>query len=226
MRFLHQYQNDAIGQFQCRLHGIGQPHANGILDYQPVNDRGYIVLFILVQIRNTADIIDGPINTHANKAFPLYAGENIFVLAFLAANKRGANLEFRTLGPRENRIDYLRRMLACNLLAAYPAVRLAYTGKKKSEIIVNFSGSRHRRTGIAAGASLLNCDSWGQTGNIGNRWFLHLFEKLTGVGAERLDIFPPAFGVNRIERERAFAGAADAGDYHQLIAGNIQVNIF
>ena len=92
-------------------------------------------------------------------------------------------------------------MLAGNFPAAYPAVGLTHAGKKKSEIIVDFSGGRYRRAGIAAGASLLNGDSWGQAGNIRDRRFLHLLEELAGVGAERLDIFPPAFGVNRIECE-------------------------
>jgi hypothetical protein len=117
-------------------------------------------------------------------------------------------------------------MLAGNFLAAYPAVGLSHACKKKSEIIVNFSGGGHCRAGIAAGASLFNRDSRGQACNIGDRRFLHLFEELAGVGAERFDIFPSAFGVNRVECERAFARAADTGDYYQLIAGNIQIDIF
>ena len=41
---------------------------------------------------------------------------------------------------------------------------------------------------------------------------LHLVEKLPGIGGERLDVAPLALGVNRVERERGFAGAAQARD--------------
>ena len=99
MRFLHEHEKDTVCHFKCRLDGISQAHANRVLDYQPVNNRRDIVLFILVQNRNVAHVIDSPVNPHADKAFPLYAGENIFVLAFFAADQRGANLELGVLGP-------------------------------------------------------------------------------------------------------------------------------
>jgi len=116
-------------------------------------------------------------------------------------------------------------MLACNLLAAYPAVRLAHAGEEQPEIIVNLGSGGHRRAGVVAGASLLDCYSGGQAGNFRYCRFLHLFEKLPGIGAERLDVFPASFGVNRIEGERTLARAADSGDYHHLVARNAEIDI-
>ncbi len=117
-------------------------------------------------------------------------------------------------------------MLAGNFLAAYPAVRLAGAGEKQSEVVVYFGGGGHSRTGIAAGASLLDCDSGGQAGNLGYRGFLHLFEELPGVGAERFDVFSSPLGVYGIERERAFARAADTGYHNHFIARDAQADIF
>src|ERR1039458_345615 len=37
---------------------------------------------------------------------------------------------------------------------------------------------------------------------------LHLVEKLAGIGGKRFHVAPLAFGVNGIESERGFAGAA------------------
>ena len=104
-------------------------------------------------------------------------------------------------------------------------MRQAGTGKKQSEIIIDFSGSSNRRAGIAAGAPLLNRNSRRQTRNVTHRRLLHLFKELTCVGTERLDIFSPALGINRIEGERAFTRAAYAGNYHQFIPWNAQTDV-
>ncbi|MBA7680675.1 hypothetical protein ES703_88996 [subsurface metagenome] len=142
------------------------------------------MLFVLVQKRDITHIVNGPINAHTNKAFASYTGKNVFVLAFFAANQGSANLDFRTYRPSKYRLYYLRRVLACNLFAAHPAVRLTHTGKKQSEIIVNFSSGSHRRARIAAGTSLLNCNSRRQTCNVCHCRFLHLFEELPSISTQ------------------------------------------
>ena len=88
------------------------------------------MLLVLIQRGDIPYVVNGPINPNTNKAFSLYAGQNIFVLAFFAANQRGANLDLRAFRMTEYRLYYLRRVLAGNLFATYPAVWLAHTGKK------------------------------------------------------------------------------------------------
>ena len=51
-------------------------------------------------------------------------------------------------------------------------------------------------------------------------------EELAGVGGERFDVPPLAFGVQRVERERRFPGAGDAGDDHELVPGDRDADIF
>ena len=48
----------------------------------------------------------------------------------------------------------------------------------------------------------------------------------SGVGGERLDVPPLPFGIVRIEREGGFAGAGDARDDDELVAGDRDADIF
>ncbi len=51
---------------------------------------------------------------------------------------------------------------------------------------------------------------------------LELPEELASVGAERLDVAPLPLGVERVEGQRGFARAADAGEDHELPLGDLQ----
>ena len=50
-------------------------------------------------------------------------------------------------------------------------------------------------------------------------------EELAGIRRKRLDISPLAFGINRVERERRFAGAADAGNNRQCVMRDLKVDV-
>src|SRR5260370_24299563 len=53
----------------------------------------------------------------------------------------------------------------------------------------------------------------------------HLIEKLARVGGERFDVTALAFGVDRIEGERRFTRAGEAGDDRQGVSGNFDADI-
>jgi hypothetical protein len=54
---------------------------------------------------------------------------------------------------------------------------------------------------------------------------LQLTEKLAGIGRQRFDITALTLGVERVEGERRFAGAADAGEADQLIARQFKMDV-
>ena len=55
---------------------------------------------------------------------------------------------------------------------------------------------------------------------------MELVEKLPRVRRKGFDVFALAFGVDRIESERRLAGTTDAGNHDQLVARNLQREIF
>ena len=54
---------------------------------------------------------------------------------------------------------------------------------------------------------------------------LDLIEKLAGVGGEGFDVAALAFGVDGVEGERAFAGAAEAGYHGKGVAGDADADV-
>ena len=54
---------------------------------------------------------------------------------------------------------------------------------------------------------------------------LDLVEKLAGVGGEGFDVAALALGVDGVEGERAFAGAGEAGDHGERVAGDADVDV-
>ena len=55
---------------------------------------------------------------------------------------------------------------------------------------------------------------------------VHLPQELARVGRKRLDVSALAFGVDGIEGEGRLAAPGDAGDDHELVAGNLDRDIF
>jgi len=52
---------------------------------------------------------------------------------------------------------------------------------------------------------------------------VHAIEKLPRIGRKRLDVAPLAFRVDRVERERGFAGPGNAGHDDQLVQRKLEV---
>ena len=56
--------------------------------------------------------------------------------------------------------------------------------------------------------------------------FFHQLQKLACVGRQRLDVATLAFGIQRVEGERGLARAGQAGDDGQLVARQVEVDVF
>ncbi len=69
--------------------------------------------------------------------------------------------------------------------------------------------------GLRAGRLLLDADGRRQAGQVIDVGLLQLAEELAGVAGQRFDVAALALGVERVEGQRTFAGAADAGEDDQ-----------
>jgi hypothetical protein len=79
--------------------------------------------------------------------------------------------------------------------------------------------------GVAAGGLLLDRDGGRQAFDGFHIRLLHQFEELARIGRQRLDIAALAFGIDRVEGERGFAGARQAGHHHKLAARDVHVDV-
>ena len=100
-------------------------------------------------------------------------------------------------------------------------MRLADVRVKQAQVIVNLRRGGDDRARAAAGTALFDGDGRRKALDEIHVRLLHLVEELAGVGGKDFDVFALALGVNRVERERRLAAAAQAGDDHQLVARDV-----
>ena len=100
--------------------------------------------------------------------------------------------------------------------AATAAMQPGRAREQQLQVIVKLG---HRADGRARGAHrvrLIDRYGRGNTTYCIDLRLVHALEELPGVGREGLDITALTLGVDRVEGERGFAGAAHPGDHGQL----------
>ncbi len=105
--------------------------------------------------------------------------------------------------------------LACNVAPAAPANCSPDSCEQQAEIIVNLGGRPDSGSGVADAVLLTDGDCWTDAFDGVDVWFFHPLEELPGIGRQRFDVPPLAFGVNRIEGQRRLAGTADPRHHHE-----------
>ncbi len=101
-------------------------------------------------------------------------------------------------------------------------MRLADVRVQQPEVVVNLRGGGDDGARAAAGTALFDGNGRRQALDEIHVRLLHLVEELPGVGGQALDVFALALGINRVERQRRFAAAAQAGDDDQPVARDVQ----
>ena len=88
---------------------------------------------------------------------------------------------------------------------------------------------RNRRDGgfaSATGHPLLDGDSRRQSADQINIWFFELLHELPRIRRHAVEKPALSLGKQDVERDRRFAGAAQAGDDHELFPRDFQIDVF
>src|SRR5690606_16432365 len=97
-------------------------------------------------------------------------------------------------------------------LAALDAALLAGARVEHAEVVVDLGDRADRRSRVRRRALLLDRDRGRQPADALDVRPLELAEELARVGGERLEVAALALGVERVEREARFPGAARPGE--------------
>src|SRR5262249_39069743 len=127
---------------------------------------------------------------------------------------------------RQNAVSNLVGRIALYFGAALDAKRLAATGVKKPQVVVDFSSCGDRRAGIARRVLLANGYGRGDAGDVVHVRFFHALQELARVGREGFYVAALPFRIDGVERQRGFTGAADAGDYRDFVVRDIDADVF
>ena len=214
-----------LPQLQSRFQGVSQAHFHAFPHHQAVNDHFYSVLLVLFQLDILVHIEDFPVNAHPHIALMADMVQDLLVLTLLAPHHLGHDQQFCPLGQFLQLIQHLVNALLGDGLAALGAVGPPRPGVQEAQIVVDFRHRPHSRAGIVAGGLLVNGDSRGKAVYLIHIRLVHLPQKLTGIRRQRLHIPPLSLSIYRIEGQGGFAGTGQPCHHHQLVPGNVHIDI-
>jgi hypothetical protein len=106
------------------------------------------------------------------------------------------------------------------------AVRRADARVQQAQVVVDFGDGADGRTRVVRSGFLLDRDGRRQAFDQVDIGLFHQLQELARVGRQRFHIAALAFGIQRVERQRGFAGAGQAGNHDQLVARQVEIDVF
>jgi hypothetical protein len=218
--------DDAVGEAEGGFQGVGQARPQVVAHDQPIDHDLDRVLAVLVQVDLLAELAERAVDAHARIALPLEIEEQLLVLALAPAHDRRQHQQARARRQREDAIDHLLDGLGGDDAAALRTVRDTDAREENAQVVVDLGDGADRRARILGGRLLLDRDGRRQALDRVDVRLLHLLEELPRVRRQRLDVAALSLGVDRVERQRRLPGAGQAGEHHQLVTRDLDVDAF
>ena len=174
---------------------------------------------------HVADFVERAVDLHALVALAQELGEFLFVFALAAAHDRRQHIDARAFRQRQHAVDHLRDGLAFDRQAGGGRIGHADARPQQAHVVVDLGDGADGRTRILRRGFLFDRNRRRQSVDLVDVRLLHHLEELPRVGRERLHIAALAFGIDRVEGERGFARARQAGEHDQLVARNGDVDV-
>ncbi len=183
------------------------------------------MIFVAVEFHAECYLAQFAIDAHIQIAFAADSLEKFLVVAFAPFHHRRKQVaRFALVGIENERNDLVvavfHHFFARNIRVGLASARIEQTQK-----IVNFGGRSHGRARIFARRLLFDGDNGTQPRNLVHIGTLHIAHEMPRIGRKSLDVAALPFGINRIERQRRLATAAQASNHRQCVARNRHIDI-
>ena len=215
----------ALGELEALLQRIREPRGDVGAHHQAVDHHVDVVGELLVERLDLADLVERAVDLDALVALLEVLGELLAVLALAAAHDRRQHIDAGALGQRQHAVDHLRHGLALDRQAGGGRVGHADARPQQPHVVVDLGDGADRRARVLRGGLLLDGDGGRQAVDLVDVRLLHHLQELPGIGRQRLDVAALALGVDGVEGERGFAGAGQAGEHHELVARELDVDV-
>ena len=215
----------AVGELEALLERIRQPRADVAAHHQAVDHHVDVVGEFLVERLDVADLVEGAVDLDALVALAQEFGELLAVFALAAAHDRRQHVDARAFRQRQHAVDHLRHGLAFDRQAGGRRVGHADARPQQAHVVVDLGDGADGRARIFRGGLLLDRNRRRQSVDLVDVRLLHHLEELPRVGRQALDVAALALGIDGVEGERGFARARQAGEHHQLVARNGDVDV-
>ncbi len=221
----HLADRQPVAQIERCLETVGQALGDALLHDDAVYHHLDIMLQLLVQRRHLVEGVDGAVDFHTLEALALQLRQFLAIFALATAHHRCQQQQARAFGQGQDLVHHLRDGLAFDGKTGRRRMRHADAGEQQTQIIVDLGDRAHRRARILRGGLLLDGNGRGQALDQIDIGLAHQFQELAGVGRQRFDIAALAFGIDGVEGQGRFARSRQAGDHHQLVARNVDIDI-
>jgi hypothetical protein len=125
----------------------------------------------------------------------------------------------------QHRVHHLGHGLGRQLDAVVGAAGRAGAGEQQAQVVVDFGDRADGGARVVAGGLLLDGNGRRQALDQVHVRLFHELQELPRVGRQAFHIAPLAFGVEGVEGQGRLAGAGQAGDDHQLVARQVDVDV-
>ena len=217
--------DEAVGEAERRLDGVGEPAHTLATGDQTVDDDVDVVLAGLRELRHLLDRVDGAVDPYARVAVGRELLEHRGVLALTAADDRGEDLEAGAVGELGDLVDDLLGGLPSDRRAAVRTVRMTDAGVEQAEVVVDLGDRADGRTWVARRRLLVDRDRGREALDEVDVRLVHLPEELARVRGQRLDVAALPFGVDGVEREARLARPGEPGEDRQAVTGDLEVDV-
>ena len=223
---VHQLEVDqALGQADRGLDRVGQPLAQVRAHDQPVDHDRDVVLVALVEVELLLEPPQLAVDLDAGVALGPQLLEQLAVLALAPADHGRLDHEPGALLEGHDLVHDLLGRLGGDRAAAVVAVGLADPGPQQAQVVVDLGDRAHGRARVARGGLLVDRDGRRQALDRVHVGLVHLAQELARVGAQGLDVAALALGVDGVEGQRRLARAGQAGDDHQRVPRQADVDV-
>ena len=223
---VHQLEVDqALGQAHRGLDRVGQPLAQVGAHDQPVHHDRDVVLVALVEVELLLEPAQLAVDLDAGVALGLELLEQLAVLALAPAHHGRLDHEPGALLEGHDLVHDLLGRLGGDRAAAVVTVGLADPGPQQAQVVVDLGDRAHGGARVARGGLLVDRDGRRQALDGVHVGLVHLAQELARVGAQGLDVAALALGVDGVEGQRRLARAGQAGDDHQRVARQPDVDV-
>ena len=210
--------SEPFGQPQRGFHGVGDSTTIFRAHHQSINDHRDRVIQPAVELWWIGQFDEFTIDDRAHEALLARTLEQVLELALSLLHQWRADLEARAFRPRQHHLGDLRGALPLHGAPTVGTVRRAGARVQQTQVVVHLGDGADGGARVVTGGFLLDRDGGREPLDGVDIGLLHEPQELSRVRGERLDVASLPFGVDRIERERRFARAGQAGHDRQLVA--------
>ncbi len=184
------------------------------------------MLAVLVEGDILFQLMEFSVHADAGIALAAQLLEQPSVFALPPSNDRSKDLDLPPFTQVKHPIDDLLGGLGGDRAATLVAMGFSDVGKQQPQIVVDLGDRPHSGAGVVAAPLLVDGDRRGESLDEVHLGLVHLAEELASVRGEGFHITALALGVDRIEGQGRLARAGEAGDDDQLVARQLQVDVF